>query len=262
MGIRWMCAALPLIIVLVFLPATTSFAQGNSTADRVATLFEEGKYSEARPLLEEALQDTLLPRNQRANLLFQLAFALIELDELRASVNTWHALIAIVPNHPMIWGNTGWAHYLEGNLDSAIIATERSLGIDESQAWIWGNMGLYQLAAGDLTKMRKSYQRAASLAAALDVWDAIRFDLETLCGGDDPPEGCDAAWKVVKAEWMTVLRVVYAASETPSGTKLVTDHRAEYEKLQQILTEELESAEGEKREKAEALLKRLSKDLE
>lgn len=260
MGIRWICAAM-LFLLCVTIPFHTAIGQESPSADRITQLMQEGNYAEAHPLLEEALRDTLLPRNQRANRLFQLAYTLIELEEYRASVNTWHALIAIVENHPMIWGNTGWSHYLEGNLDSAIIATQHSLRIDESQAWVWGNMGLYQLAAGDLVKMRKSYQRAAKKAKALDVWDAVRFDLEVLCGGENPPEGCEEAWEVVNTEWMTVLRAVYVENEGPKGEELVRAHRVDYEKLRQALSEETVKAEGAKREWLEALLKRLNEDL-
>ena len=66
MRIRHICTAM-LLMLCVTLPCHRTFGQDDVPTDRITQLMQDGAYAEARPLLEQVLRDTLLPRNQRAN---------------------------------------------------------------------------------------------------------------------------------------------------------------------------------------------------
>ncbi len=209
MNIRWIHAALIAALCITVIPLTSLRAQEDAPAKKeipneVAKLFQEEQYAAARELIEETLAtDTALPRNIKATLLFQLGFSLIELEEYRESIEAWHDMLAIVPRHPIVWGNLGWAYYLEGDVDSAIVATEQALDVDATLAFAWGNLGLYRLANGDIDGMRSAYEMAAENVQDMETWKAIQHDLQELCT-DGAPEGCAEANEVIKACCETV----------------------------------------------------------
>jgi tetratricopeptide (TPR) repeat protein len=258
---RWMHTVVLLIISFLVLPRMDAIAQEQTVAERVQALLKEGKYAEARPIIEKELQkDTLLSKNQKANLLFWLSFSLIELEEYRNSINASHALIALVPNNPLIWGNVGWAYYLDGDVDSAIIATDRALLLDDTQAFLWGNMGLYRLATRDIEGMQKAYAEVPKYAEDVETWQATLTDYEKYCS-DPAREGCEKANQVLKKGWMNLLRRWYVEGDAVKGAELVRTYPDEYRRLHSLLSEQVEGTEGEERESQSALLKRLAEDL-
>ena len=209
MNIRWIHAALIAALCITAIPLSNLRAQEDAPAKedilkQTTKLLEDEQYAAARAQIEETLaSDTAMPRNVKATLLFQLAFSLIELEEYRPSIEAWHRMLTIVPRHPLVWGNLGWAYYLEGDVDSAIVATEHALDSDATLAFAWGNLGLYRLAKGDIEGMRSAYEMAAENVEDMGTWNAIQHDLQELCT-DAAPEGCAEANAVIKACCETV----------------------------------------------------------
>ncbi len=254
-------AALPLLLALLLLPCGALVAQEGSVSQRAQALMTEGRYAEARPILEKELRENdLLSDNDRENMLFQLAYSLLELKEYRPSISTWHEFITFVPEHPMIWGNLGWTYYLNGDLDSAIIATDRALKTDATMAAGWGNMGLYRLAKGDIEGMQKAYAEVPKYAKDVDTWKAIRKDYTDYCS-DPSREGCEKAGEALEKAWLNLLLRWYMESESAKGTELVGSYTEEYRLIQERLSTKVETMEGAERDQLAALLERLGKDL-
>jgi tetratricopeptide (TPR) repeat protein len=249
------------MVLFLLLPRVDAVAQEQSVPERVQAYLADGKYAEARPLIESELENnTELSDNARANLFFQLAYALLELKEYRGSINCWHAVLAMAPKHPILWGNVGWAYYLHGDIDSAIIATDNSLGFDGTQAWVWGNMGLYRLAKGDIDGMRAAYAKLPAYTKDMDAWSAIRLDYETYCIDPSRP-GCKEAGEALQDAWTKLLLRWYAEGDADTGVQLVRDNPKEFKKLRQMLEEKIASAEETERETLTALRERLVKDM-
>lgn len=251
-----------ILLIMLTMSASRMFSQDQATAQRIGGLFQEQKYSEARPLLEKELEkDTLLPVNLKMNYLFQLGICLNELKEYRASIEIWRTMMKNTGPHPMLLGNMGWACFLDGDVDSAISATANALALDGTQAWLFGNMGLYRLAKGELDAMATAYGKALDLAENVDTWHAMQKDLQDLCGRT-APEGCDRATGFFEERWLPFLRRLYEEGDVIKGMDLVEAHKEEYKKIAELIRKEASSAAGEEQTKKSELLKRLESDLE
>ncbi|MBN1448275.1 MAG: hypothetical protein JXA28_10130 [Bacteroidetes bacterium] len=250
-----------LLLVLLLLPVTAAIAQDNPVLTKSSTLLQEEKYAEVRDLLDLELQkEDPIPDNVRATMLFQLGYALTQLEEYRASIQTWHKMLELVKTHPIVWGNLGWSYYLVGDVDSAIIATEKSILFNSSQAWVWGNMGLYRLAKGDIPKMKEAYAKAGELAQEEDTWKSIRADLDVYCG-DGKREGCKEAYACIDKGMLISLERWYSEADAEKGKALVQAHHEEFERIFELLSEAPEPEDDIERELKAAMMERLEKDL-
>jgi len=78
----------------------------------------------------------------------------------------------------VLW-NLGWTYYVAGAFDRAIETTEEALALDGSQVGLHFNLGLMQLAKGDLEAAQQTYLEALDRAAQ-QVADAHAL-------GQEPP---------------------------------------------------------------------------
>jgi tetratricopeptide (TPR) repeat protein len=260
MRIPLLSTVLVLLSALVLYPVTPVQAQQDDAGSRLTAMLQQKKFAEARDLIEQELQREDLQQDLQPNLLFQLAYCMSELKEYRSSINTYHRMMGLVGGHPLIWGNLGWAYYLDGNLDSAIIATRHAITLDGTMGWLWGNMGLYKLASGDTDGMRNSYAKAAELTEDDDTWSAIQGDLDTYCA-EKQDSNCEEAQAALHSGRMSMLRRWYSESDAEKGRALVAAHQDEYREVSDMLGEEIETADAGNKEALAALQKRLAADL-
>jgi len=260
---RLMKNAVPVCMALlcIVLAAGSLRAQESPVVQRGWELLDAGDHAGARAYAETALREEQnLLKRQRGALLIQLSFAFMELGEYRPSINTWHTLIDMFPGHHMVWGNLGWSYYCLGDLDSAIIATERALALKESMAWCWGNLGLCYIARGDIQNTRRAYNQVIRHVESSEVWESIRNDIDELCANDRRP-CCAAARAVLDGAWRTVLLRWYAKRDPASGIELVGEHPETFREIRVQLQNRLEQESETERARTKALLNRLDADL-
>ena len=124
-----------------------------------AALIKQGKFDDARPLVDQARAiDPAAPQvwlNQGLILNAQGAF--------NAAVGCYDQILAHAPDHHEAWSNRGVALNAAGEHEAALLSYEHALHLKPDYAEAWCNQGVAQDEMGRYADALDSYQRAIEL---------------------------------------------------------------------------------------------------
>ena len=169
------------IVLFSFIGGSACLAQiEQPILKKIDSLQRIGKWAEVKPLIESNIDKADNDR-LRYTLNFILALAQSQTDDhLKAEMSLKRAL-AINPKSGTAWGNYGWELYLNGKIDSCLIASEKALALDSTLTYVIGNIGLVQLRKGKDMAL-KTYKRAGDMLfdkGDINTFNGIYGDLVT-----------------------------------------------------------------------------------
>ncbi|HWQ12284.1 MAG TPA: tetratricopeptide repeat protein [Roseiflexaceae bacterium] len=88
-------------------------------------------------------------------------------ERLRAAIADYDRALEYDPDNTSILWNLSWAHYLLGQYDESVAASEAALRVDPQLFAVGCNQGAAHLAAGDVQRAREAYRRAQQAATDL-----------------------------------------------------------------------------------------------
>lgn len=109
------------------------------SADEALTLFQRGNQLLANRQVEEAIQvyeqivqnySGVLASQQLGTVLTALGNAYLQINSRSQALSAFEQATQILPDAVPAWHGVGWCHYLNKNLDSAIMAFERTWRLD------------------------------------------------------------------------------------------------------------------------------------
>lgn len=86
-----------------------------------------------------------------------------ELHNYAAAIADYEAAQLAGRNDTNLLWNLGWAHYIEGNLDAAVVTTKQAIEQDPMQVALHFNLGLMHLANGAATQAVNAYDSGSEV---------------------------------------------------------------------------------------------------
>jgi len=128
---------------------------------KARTLMEDGRYSQAIPLLKK-----LLAANpEQSDLAVNLAIAYRETGQLDEALNMLQAVLDKHPNHVAALNELGIVERQLGHFDQALIAYQQAISVDDHYALAHRNLGiLYDLYLQKADNALKQYEKYLALS--------------------------------------------------------------------------------------------------